>query len=111
MGPRLVRDVAALLRQGPPALKVEIAVVLSSLLVVEAPTYDFPEARGRSETVARLGCIVAYYSSVSCWEEMYQSIKHQGKKLALPLREELAKKTRRQLAREDAEFSRCEDAF
>ena len=53
------------------------------------------------------GCIVAYYSLCFMLGEMYQSIKHQGKKLALLIeRRKLAKKTRRQLTREDAEFFR-----
>ena len=39
--------------------------------------------------------------------EIVESIKHQGKKLALTIeRRKLAKKTRRQLTREDAEFFR-----
>ena len=53
------------------------------------------------------GCIVAYYSICFILGEMYQSIKHQGKKVTLMVeRRKLAKKTRRQLTREDAEFFR-----
>merc|ERR1711871_1357490 len=107
--PRLVRETSRrYFGKSTTALKVVLRLLLYPVFWLGRMPQHFVFMRHRLidlELWLVYGCIVAYYSFLFIMGEIVESIKHQGKKLALMVeRRKLAKKTRLQLQRSDAEF-------